>query len=236
MKKPIRTNNWINWLLHTLVMLRFPLVLLGIILLLAQDAVRFFLVLLIAVLLDSLAAMIKQVSSAAADVPGIDAERLRTISDYILYAVMPAAALVFFNLVPLTLSWLAVLPLLGGAFRLSKIHSGWHTNLPWVITLFYLYVLPLSVWSIVVVLLLMTGVSLFVDTKLALWDNPKTALVAVMWMTVALALLRHPQAATFQQIAWQSLLYMLSLLTLARVKQLNQKKVILLHSEPAEAG
>ena len=236
MEKAMPKNHWINWILHTIMMCHIPLALLALLMLLAQDAIRFFMILFIALLMDSTAAMIKKVSKAEADVPGMDTDRLQAISDYILYAFMPAAGLVFFGVIPIGLSWLAVLPLLSGAFRLSKTHTEWNTNLTWAITLFYLYALPVSLGVSIVVLLLITGICLFVEIKPTLWNNPKTAVVALMWMMVALTLLRNPHAASYQQITWYSLLYFLSIIALSRVSQLSAKKLSPESGQAAEAS
>jgi hypothetical protein len=185
-----------------------------------------------------MALLVKRVVNAEDSQPGKNAMRVDAMVDFLLYFVLPAVGLVSMGLLVKPLGWLAALPILSGIHRFDKTSGKRIDVILWPFTLFYLFFLPLSQLAVAGVLLAVTA---FIFLKVnqpsvSIWRGRKTAIVSVMWLSVVLATLLHPEAETSAAVAWRSLLYPMTIVVFARMQSLENLKVLPKHKQALEVA
>lgn len=123
-----------------------------------HDVRHFLIVLWIAAVIDSTDGMMARYVNVKEVLPSFNGRRLDDIIDYITYAFLPSVALVEFNVLPDSLTWLAVFPILASAYgfsqELAKTEETF-VGFPsyWNVVFLYLYIFSLPTWLVAAILL-----------------------------------------------------------------------------------
>lgn len=179
--------------------------------------VRVFLIYLwLAVFVDATDGTIARYFDVKGVFPQFNGDRLDDIIDYITYAFLPALGLIEFGVLPGNLAFVAFIPLMASAYgfcqEMSKTEESF-VGFPsfWNIVFLYLYILPLSSFWIVTIILLFS-VLVFVPIHYIYPSKTKrmrqfTVVLSSVYAVMVGIVCVFPHAAWADDVALVSLLY-----------------------------
>lgn len=148
--------------------------------------------------------------------PNIDGAMMDNIVDFITYTFLPVLALVVFDILPHSLTWVALFPLGTSLYGFCQTHAKADASFVgfpsyWNILFLYLYILKLpTAWFVVILIFLsvMTFVPIrYIYPSQTRWLQKPTLLLTILYGGVMIALCFYPNAAWAYQTALLSLLY-----------------------------
>lgn len=116
----MRRARVISWLVHGYTASGLGCAWLAYMALREGDALRFFLWLAIAVVIDSTDGFLARRAQVAAVLPEFDGRKLDDITDYITYVLLPMFGVVELGLLPARWEWLSILPLLASGYGFNQ--------------------------------------------------------------------------------------------------------------------
>ncbi len=128
-----------------------------------------FFLMMTATAIDATDGWLARKARVKAELPGFDGRELDNLIDFHTYTTLPLLLLWRADILPGSLSWLLLLPLLASAYGFSQVNvktaDGFFLGFPsyWNIVAFYLYVLHPAVW-VSVTLIVTCAVLTFVPT------------------------------------------------------------------------
>lgn len=184
--------------------------------LLQGDLRSFFVALFLAVLVDASDGTLARRLRVREVLPQFNGRRLDDIIDYLTYVFLPALGLVVFGVLPQSLAWVAVLPLLASAYGFSQEQAKTEQSFVgfpsyWNVVLLYLYILDLpALWAagVLIVLSALVFVPLhYVYPSQTRFLQRLTLLVTGLYGVVIAAVCFFPQADWARSVMLISLIY-----------------------------
>jgi phosphatidylcholine synthase len=184
---------------------------------LTEDNVRAFLIYLwLAVFVDATDGTIARYFDVKGVFPQFNGERLDDIIDYITYAFLPALGLIEFAVLPGSLAFIAFIPLMASAYgfcqEMSKTEESF-VGFPsfWNIVFLYLYILPLSAFWVVAIILVFS-VLVFVPVHYIYPSKTRrmrqiTVLLSMVYAALVGVVCVFPHAPWAEEVVLVSLLY-----------------------------
>ncbi len=194
------------WLVHLYTALGLVCVAGMVVLILRGDAASFreaLLLMMVATAIDATDGWLARKAHVKDVLPGFDGRALDDLIDFHAYTSVPLLLIWRADLLPGSLAWLLVLPLLSSAYGFSQVHAktpdGFFLGFPsyWNIVAFYLSVLHPQVW-VSVALIVTLAVLTFIPTPYiyATRGGPFARLInigAVLWFVLLGLVLLGPE-------------------------------------------
>ena len=179
--------------------------------------VRAFLIYLwLAVFVDATDGTIARYFDVKGIFPQFNGERLDDIIDYITYAFLPALGLIEFGVLPGNLAFLAFVPLMASAYgfcqEMSKTEESF-VGFPsfWNIIFLYLYILPVSAFWVVTIILVFSAL-VFVPIHYIYPSKTKkmrqiTVILSLIYALMVGIVCAFPHSGPAEELAIVSLFY-----------------------------
>lgn len=228
---PLRTVA--AWSVHAYTALGLPLAMVASAALYRGDASIFFLTLCVAVAVDATDGALARSVGVRQVVPHFDGRRLDDLVDFLIFAFLPALAILRFELFPPQWTYAAAIPLLASGYGFCQERAKTDVSFVgfpsyWNIVIMYLYVLAAGPWINLVAVLTLSAL-VFVPihyvypTKTRLL-RPVTLLGGVVWAAIMVAIAVNLAAPWTRTLALASLLYPIYYFALSGVHHVREAR------------